>query len=151
MTETLIARITEATKAAMRARDKARLGVLRMVNAAIKQVEVDERRTLSDDDTIGVLEKMLKLRREARSQYEAAGRQDRADQEIFEIAVINEFMPDALEEAEIEAIIADALSACEATGMKDMGKVMSVLRPQLKGRADMRNVSDRVKQRLTGL
>lgn len=140
--------ITEQTKDAMRAQDKARLGVLRLVSAAIKQVEVDERRELADEDVLGVLEKMLKQRRDSKSQYEQAGRQELAAQESFEIEVISEFMPEALSEAQIDQLINDAIVSTGADSMRDMGKVMGALKAALKGRADMKSVSGKIKSRL---
>ena len=140
--------ITEQTKDAMRAQDKARLGVLRLVGAAIKQVEVDERRELADEDVLGVLEKMLKQRRDSKSQYEQADRQELAAQESFEIEVISEFMPEALSEAQIDQLINDAIVSTGAESMRDMGKVMGALKAALKGRADMKSVSGKIKSRL---
>ena len=140
--------ITEQTKNAMRAQDKARLGVLRLVGAAIKQVEVDERRELADEDVLGVLEKMLKQRRDSKSQYEQADRQELAAQESFEIEVISEFMPEALSEAQIDQLINDAIVSTGAESMRDMGKVMGALKAALKGRADMKSVSGKIKSRL---
>lgn len=140
--------IVEQTKEAMRAKDKARLGVLRLVGAAIKQIEVDERRELQDDDVLGVLEKMLKQRRESQSQYEQAGREELAAQEAFEIDVIAAYLPEALSEEELETLIANAIATTSAQSMQDMGKVMGQLKPELKGRADMREVSAKVKARL---
>ncbi len=142
-------RISEDTKAAMRAKDKARVGVFRMLGAAIKQVEVDERKSLDDDGVIGVLEKMIKQRRESHAQYSEAGRADLADQEAFELQLIAAYMPPALTDAEIDALIGAALADTGAGSMKEMGKVMGVLRPKLKGRADMGAVSAKVKQRLS--
>ena len=145
----LKATLANDTKDAMRAQDKARLGVLRLVGAAIKQVEVDERRELSDDDVLGVLEKMLKQRRESKTQYEQAGRDDLAAQESFEIELIQGYMPEALSEDEIAALIANAVETTGAASMKDMGKVMGILKPALKGRADMKAVSQLVKSALS--
>lgn len=140
--------ITEATTTAMKAREKAKVAALRMVNAEIKRVEVDERRELSDDDVLTILNRMLKQRRDALSQYQDANRQDLADQEQFEIALILEFLPAPLEASELEGIIAAAISAADAQSMKDMGKVMALLKPQVTGRADMSVVSSRVKAQL---
>ena len=146
----LKATIGQATKDAMRAKDKAQLGVLRLIGAAIKQVEVDERRELSDDDVLGVLEKMLKQRRDSKSQFEAAGREELAAQEGFEIQIIETYLPEALSDTEVDALIAGAIESTGAASMKDMGKVMGLLRPDLKGRADMKLVSDKIKAKLTG-
>jgi hypothetical protein len=142
--------IAESTKDAMRAKDRARLGVLRLVGAAIKQVEVDERRELSDDDVLGILEKMLKQRRDSKTQFEDAGRAELAAQESFEIDIIESYMPEALSDTELDALIAGAIDATGAASMKDMGKVMGLLRPDLKGRSDMKTVSAKIKARLDG-
>ena len=149
MTDNLKARISEDTKTAMRARDKARVGVMRMVNASIKQVEIDERIELEDDRVLAVLEKMIKQRREAHEHYVQARRTDLAQQEAYEIELIETYLPEALPEQEIDALIADAIGSSGAQTMKDMGKVMGALKTQLKGRADMRAVSEKVKQRLS--
>ena len=142
-------RITEAVKAAMRAGDKPRLGTLRLVTAAIKQREVDERRELSDDDIIATLSKMIKQRRESIAQYEQANRTDLVDQEKAEIAIIEEFLPQPLSDAEIDRLIDDAIAQAGATSVKDMGTGMGIIRPQVQGRADVAVVSARVKERLS--
>jgi uncharacterized protein len=142
--------IGEATKDAMRARAKERLGALRLINAEIKRVEVDTRKVLSDDDVLQILNRMLKQRQDSLQQYEAAGREDLAAVERQEIGVIREFMPAPLSEAELEAEIDAAVTASGASGPKDMGAVMNVLRPRVQGRADMGQVSARVKARLSG-
>lgn len=144
------ARLTEAMKAAMRAQQKERLAAIRLALSAIKQVEVDERRELADADVLGVLDKMVKQRRESVAQYEQAGRADLAAVEQAEIAVLQEFLPAQLSEAEIDALIATAIAETGAAGMRDMGKVMNLLRPQLAGRADMGAASNRIKARLGG-
>ena len=151
MTGSLKARILEDVKDAMRAREKARLATLRMVTAAIKQREVD-RRTASLDDAsvVAVLEKMLKQRRESASQYESAGRDDLAAAEREEIAVIERYMPQALDPAEVDAMIAAAVDEAGAATMKDMGRVMGLLKPRMQGRADMGAVSAAVRARLSG-
>ena len=151
MTGSLKARILEDVKDAMRAREKTRLATLRMVTAAIKQREVD-RRTASLDDAsvVAVLEKMLKQRRESANQYESAGRDDLATAEREEIAVIETYMPRALDPAEIEAMIAAAVEEAAAATMKDMGRVMGLLKPRMQGRADMGAVSAAVRARLSG-
>ncbi len=141
--------ITEDMKAAMRARDAARLSAIRLLLAAMKQREVDERIELSDADILGIIEKMLKQRRDSVTQYEAGGRQDLADVEKFEIGVLSEYMPQQLAEAEIAGEVAAAVAAAGAKGMQDMGKVMAVLKPKLAGRADMARVSSLVKARLS--
>lgn len=148
MSESLKARIEEDVRAAMRARDKERLAVLRMVTAAVKQREIDGRTVLDDADVLAVLDKMVKQRKDAREQFESADRRDLVEKESYEIEVIQEYMPAALDDAEIENIVAAAVQACAATSMKDMGKVMSHLRPQVQGRADMGAVSAKVKERL---
>lgn len=144
----LQARILEETKTAMKARDKSRVAALRMVNAEIKRVEVDERRALSDDDVLGVLSRMLKQRRDSLSQFEAAGREDLAAQERFEIDVVEGFMPQAMSEAQIEALVDQVVSDTGASGMQDMGRVMGAVKNAITGRADMAVVSAKVKARL---
>lgn len=144
----LRSRILEETKTAMKARDKARVGALRMISADIQRVEVDERRTLSDEDVLGVLTRMLKQRRDALAQFEGAGREDLAQQERFEIEVIEGFMPAAMSEADIEALVDRIVSETGAAGMKDMGKVMGAVKAAITGRADMAVVSAKVKARL---
>lgn len=146
----LKARLTEDMKAAMKSGDKARLGVLRLILAAIKQREVDERITLDDAQTLAVLEKMLKQRRDSVSQYEAAGRQDLAQVERAEMAVIESYLPSRLEPAEIDALIDAAIAAAGASSARDMGKVVAAVKPQVAGRADMAEVSARIKARLGG-
>jgi len=148
-TKGLKLRITEDMKAAMRAKDKQRLGVIRLILAAIKQREVDERTTLDDSQVLAVLDKMVKQRRESVAQYESAGRTELADQETYEIGVLQEYMPAALSEAEIDALIGEAIAAAGAASIKDMGKVMGELKPRLQGRADMGQVSQIIKQRLS--
>ena len=142
--------ITEEMKAAMRARDTQRLSAIRLVLAAIKQKEVDERKDLSDQDVISVVEKMIKQRRESITQYEKAARADLADVEKFELAVLQTYMPQPLSESEVEAAVAAALTESGAQGVRDMGKVMGVLKNKLAGRADMSVVSAIVKARLNG-
>jgi len=137
-------------KAAMKAGDKRRLGVVRLINAAIKQREVDERVELDDTQVLVVLDKMLKQRRDSISQYEQAGREDLAAQERFEVEVCQTYMPAALSDDEIAGLIAEAIGSTGASGMQDMGKVMARLKPQLQGRADMAAVSKQIKARLTG-
>jgi uncharacterized protein YqeY len=145
---TLKTRINEDMKTAMKARETARLGAIRLLLAAIKQKEVDERVALDDAAVLSVIDKMLKQRRDSIAQYEAANRQDLADAEKFEVAVLTGYMPQALSEAEIAAAVAEAIAASGAAGMQDMGKVMAVLKPKLAGRADMAQVSARVKAAL---
>ena len=141
-------RITEAMKAAMRAQDKPRRDAIRLIQAEIKRIEVDERIELDDARVLAVLDKMLKQRRDSIQQFEKAARQDLIDIEAAEVAVIQDFLPRALEPAEIDALVDSALRESGASEMKDMGKVMALLKPQVQGRADMGMVSQRIKARL---
>ena len=143
-------RISEATKDAMRARDKARVAALRLINADIQRVEVDTRKVLTDEDVLGILNRMVKQRQDSISQFEAAGREDLAAIERYEISVVREFMPEPLSEGDIDAAIAAAIAETGAASMKDMGALMANLRPRVQGRADMGAVSARVKARLSG-
>lgn len=140
--------LTDAMKAAMKAGDKPRLGVIRLVMAAIKQVEVDERIELDDERVLAVLDKMVKQRRESISQYSTAGRDDLVRQEEYEVSVLQDFLPEALSDDEIEQMIAKAVDETGASSIKDMGKVMGLLKPQMQGRADMGAVSGKIKARL---
>ena len=142
-------RITEDMKAAMRSGDTRQRDTIRLLQAAIKQREVDERIELDDAAVIAVIEKMLKQRRDSIAQYEAARRVDLADIEKSERSVLSAYMPQALNDAEIEALIAEAISATEAKGMQDMGKVMALLKPKLAGRADMAKVSILIKGKIS--
>ena len=142
--------ILDDVKAAMKAKDKARLGTLRLITAAIKQREVDERIELDDTQVLAILEKMIKQRRDSIKQYEDAGRQELAEQEKSEIAIIEAYMPEGLSDEEITAMIQHAITQSNAAGMQDMGKVMGLLKPQMQGRADMGKVSGLVKQKLAG-
>ncbi|CAH0532472.1 putative protein YqeY [Vibrio stylophorae] len=144
----LIERLKDEQKSAMKAKAKLRLGTLRLVLAAVKQIEVDERKTLNDDEVLAVLTKLVKQRRDSAAQYQAADRTDLADTELAEIAVIEEFMPQPLSSDEIAALVAQAVDASGATSMQEMGKVMAVLKPQIQGRADMGVVSQLVKAKL---
>ena len=146
----LSARINDDVKAAMKAKDKPRLGVLRLITAAIKQREVDERISLDDNQVLAVLEKMVKQRKDSIAQYEKAGRDELAQQEASEISIIQEYLPEQLSDDEIDALIAEAISSTGAASMKDMGKVMGMLKPKLAGRADMGAVSGKIKAQLTG-
>ncbi|MDQ7091301.1 MAG: GatB/YqeY domain-containing protein [Methylococcales bacterium] len=146
--ELLKARIKEDMKASMRAKNKDRLLVVRTILAAIKQIEVDERIELDDERTIGVLDKMLKQRRESIRQFNEGGRVDLAEVEEAEILVIQEFLPQALTASEIELLIKEAIATTAATSMKDMGKVMGQLKPKMQGRADMSLVSKEIKAAL---
>ena len=141
-------RIQDDMKAAMKGGDKARLGVIRLILAAIKQREVDERIELSEDQVLAVLDKMVKQRRDSFAQYEQAGRDDLAGQEQFEIGVIQDYLPAALGDDELADLVAEAITASGAESVKDMGKVMGVLRPKVQGRADMGAVSALVKTKL---
>ena len=136
-------------KAAMRARDAPRLAAIRLLLAAMKQKEVDERVELTDTDVISIIEKMIKQRRDSIAQYEAGNRKDLADAERFEITVLAAYMPQALSDAEIAAAIAEAVQSSGAKAMSDMGKVMALLKPKLAGRADMGRVSALVKSKLS--
>jgi uncharacterized protein YqeY len=141
--------ITEDMKTAMRAKETARLGAIRLLLAAMKQREVDERIELSDVDVVAIIEKMLKQRRDSISQYKAANRQDLVDVEEFEVTVLQTYMPQQLSEDDVVAAIAEAIAATGAAGPQDMGKVMGVVKPKLAGRADMGKVSGLIKAQLT--
>jgi uncharacterized protein YqeY len=147
-TASLKQRIQDDMKAAMKAGEKERLGVIRLILAAIKQIEVDQRIVLTEEQTLAVLDKMLKQRRDSISQYTAAGRTDLADVESAEVLIIQEYMPQALTYAEIDALVEQAIAETGAEGVAGIGKVMAVLKPQMQGRADMAQVSARVKARL---
>ncbi|MCP4637316.1 MAG: GatB/YqeY domain-containing protein [Methyloversatilis sp.] len=143
-------RISEDMKTAMRAKDSARLGAVRLLLAAIKQKEVDERVTLDDSQVTAVIDKMLKQRRDSISQYEAAGRQDLADAEKFELEVLSAYMPQQMSADEVQAAIAEVIEAVGASGPADMGKVMGPLKAKLAGRTDMTQASALVKAALSG-
>lgn len=143
-------RIQDDMKAAMRAKDKNRLGVIRLILAAIKQREVDERIELTNIQILAVLEKMIKQRRESLTQYQNAGREDLASQEAFEIELIQTYLPTPLNEAELETLIANAIAVTGAQSLRDMGKVMAIIKDQAQGRVDMTTVSIRVKARFGG-
>jgi len=147
---TLKERVQDDMKAAMRAKDAARLSAIRLLLAALKQKEVDERLQLADADVLAIIEKMVKQRRESIAQFEKAARQDLADQEKFEIGVLSAYLPQQMGEAEVAQAIAAAVSEAGASGVKDMGKVMALLKPRLAGRADMGRVSALVKTKLGG-
>ncbi|MEK0428993.1 MAG: hypothetical protein RL001_1520 [Pseudomonadota bacterium] len=142
-------KISEDMKTAMRAKDSGRLATIRLINAAIKQKEVDERIDLNDDQVLSVIEKMIKQRKDSISQFEAGGRQDLADIEKAELVVLNAYMPAQMSEAEVQAEVTSAVAAVGASGPQDMGKVMGVLKPKLAGRADMTAVSAMVKAALS--
>ena len=145
---TLKSRIQDDMKTAMKGGDKTRLGVVRLILAALKQVEVDERVELDDARIISILDKMLKQRRESASQYESAGRQDLLDQEVYEIGVLQTYLPAALTDAELEQLITEAVARSGASSMQDMGKVMALLKPQVQGRTDMGALSGKIKAKL---
>lgn len=142
-------KITEDMKAAMRSGDIKRRDTIRLLQAAIKQREVDERIVLDDDAIVAVIEKMLKQRKDSIAQYEAAQRIDLADKEKEEVSILTDYMPQALSDAEIAVLLNEAIAASNAQGMQDMGKVMSLLKPQLAGRADMGKVSSLIKEKLS--
>jgi len=150
MSESLKQRLQQDMKAAMRARQRERLGTIRLINAAIKQREVDERIELNDAQVIEVLGKMVKQRRDSLEQYLKADRQDLADVEKAELALLDEYLPPALSADELNAIIADVITATGAESPRDIGKVMAQLKPRIQGRADMGEVSARVKAQLSG-
>ena len=143
-------RITEDMKNALRAKETARLGAIRLLLAAMKQREVDERIELTDADIVAIIDKMLKQRRDSIAQYEKGGRQDLADAEKFEMAVLQAYLPAALSQDEIAAAVAEAIAAVGAAGPQDMGKLMAVLKPKLAGKADLSAVSQLVKAKLAG-
>ena len=145
---TLKTQIQDDVKDAMRARDKERIGALRLLSAAIKQIEVDTREDLDDAGVLAVLDKMSKQRRESLEQYEKAGREDLAAKERFELEVIATYLPEPLSSDEIEALVDEAIASTGAAGMQDMGKVMGQLKPQVQGRADMKALSGLVRERL---
>jgi len=149
MSSSLKDSLTEAMKDAMRAKDKKRLGVIRLALAAFKQIEVDERTELDKTRSLATLDKMVKQRRDSISQFEAADRNDLADIEKYEITVLQEFLPQALSSEEINAIISSALADTGAQSMADMGKVMGIVKPQVQGRADVGAVSKMIKDQLS--
>jgi uncharacterized protein YqeY len=143
-------RITDDMKAAMRAGEKDRLGVIRMITSAIKQREVDERIVLDDTQVLSVLEKMIKQRKESLTQFQAGNRQDLVDKESAEITLLQTYMPPRLSDGEVDALIAEAIAATGASGIKDMGKVMGVIKAKAQGRADMAAVGAKIKAKLGG-
>ncbi|TMH63185.1 MAG: GatB/YqeY domain-containing protein [Betaproteobacteria bacterium] len=147
---TLKATITEDMKAAMRAREAARLSTIRLLLAAIKQKEVDERIEVSDADVVGIIDKMIKQRRESITHFDAGGRPELAAAERAEIELLQTYLPQPLSAAEVEALIAEAIANAGASGPSAMGKVMAALKPRLAGRADMGQVADRVRSKLAG-
>lgn len=149
MADSLKAQITSDMKDAMRAKDKDRLGTIRLIQAAIKQREVDERIELDDEQVLVVLDKMVKQRRDSITQYRDAGRDELAAKEEAELEIIQHYLPEALSDDEIDNLIAEAIASSAAESMKDMGKVMGLLKPKVQGRADMGAVSARIKARLS--
>lgn len=147
-TSAIKSNITTAMKEAMRARDKERLSAIRLMLAEFKRIEVDERIDLDDARVLAVLDKMLKQRRDSISQYQAAGRDDLAAIELAEVSVIEEFLPEALTESEIAELVKQAIQESGAESVRDMGKVMAILKPKLQGRADVASVSQQVKKEL---
>jgi uncharacterized protein YqeY len=147
---TLKAKLTEDMKTAMKAGEKDRLGVIRLINAAIKQKEVDERVEMTDPLVLAVIEKMVKQRKESISQYEAAGREDLASVERYELGILDTYLPAKMDEASVQAAIDAAVAETGAAGPADMGKLMAVLKPRLAGQADMSLVSQLVKKKLAG-
>ncbi len=148
MSDTLKAQITAAMKDAMRAKEKERLGAIRLIQAEIKRIEVDERIDVDDARVLAILDKMVKQRRDSINQYQDAGRQELADKEQAEIDVIQEFLPEALSDDELSTMIEAAIAESGAESMRDMGKVMAVLKPKIQGRADVGAVSGLVKAKL---
>ena len=146
----LVATIKAEMKAAMKARDKPRLGTIRLIQAEFKRIEVDERIDIDDARALTILDKMVKQRRDSATQYRDANREELAAQEDLEVAVIQEFLPEQLGEADIAQAIDEALAAIDATGMAAMGPLMAVLKPKMQGRADMGEVSKLVKAKLNG-
>ena len=142
--------LNEDMKSAMKAREAEKLGAIRLLLAAVKQREVDERITLDDAGVIGVVEKMIKQRKDSISQFEKGARQDLADKEKFEISILEAYLPQQFSQAEIDAVIAEAVDTCGAKSAADMGKIMGILKPKLAGRADMGKVSALVKAKLAG-
>ena len=147
--QVLKARITSAMKTAMKAREKQRLSAIRLILSELKRIEVDERIDIDDARVLVVLDKMCKQRRDSTEQYQAAGRNELADVEIFEISVIQDFLPAQLSTEELDVMISAAIEQTGAESMKDMGKVMGILKPQLQGRADMGEVSKQIKSSLS--
>lgn len=144
-------RITEDMKTALRAQDKARLSTIRLILAAVKQKEIDERILLTDPQVIGVLESMMKQRKESIAQYSQAARQDLVDKETLELSVIQNYLPEPLSETALDKIIQDVIAETKATTVREMGKVMAALKPKIQGRADMGTASARVKALLQGI
>jgi len=142
-------KINDSIKDAMRAKEKERLQTLRLITSTIKQIEVDERVEVDEERLLTILDKMVKQRRDALSQFESAGRQDLADIETAEIIIIQEFMPEQLSDSEIDDMITQAIAETGASSMKEMGKVMGIIRPKAQGRADMGQLSGKIKSQLS--
>ena len=149
MPESIYQRVTAEVKLAMKARDKPRLGALRLIMADFKRIEVDERIELDDERVLVILDKMTKQRKDSLKQFEDAGREDLANQEALEIAVIAEFLPDQLSDDEVSGLVKAAIAETGAASMQDMGKVMAIVKPQVQGKADMGAVSGLVKAQLS--
>ena len=149
MSESILGRVADQVKVAMKARDKERVAALRLMMAEFKRVEVDERIELDDARALVVLDKMIKQRNDSKEQFKKAGRSDLEEKEAFELAIIAEFLPEQLSEAEIADLVAAAISESGASGMREMGKVMGILKPKLQGKADMAKVSALVKSELS--
>jgi uncharacterized protein YqeY len=141
-------RIQDEMKAAMKSGNKRKLGTIRLILAAIKQIEVDSRSEVDDAQVLAILDKMVKQRRDSIEQYEKAGRAELAEQEAFEIEVLKEYLPQALSDDEIAAMVTEAIASCSAESIRDMGKVMGQLKPKMQGRADMGAVGALIKQQL---
>jgi len=140
--------IQEHMKQAMKAKDPKRLGIIRLIMAAIKQVEIDSQKKLDDTDVLAILNKMMKQRRDAKEQYEKANREDLATQEAFEISVIKAYLPEQLSAEALHSLIEECIKTAGASGPQDMGKVMGLIKPKVQGRADMRQVSEQIKKML---
>jgi uncharacterized protein len=149
MSEPIYQRVSAEVKVAMKARDKARLGALRLIMADFKRIEVDERIELDDERVLVILDKMTKQRKDSQQQFEDAGREDLAQQEALEIAVIAEFLPEQLSDDEVSDLVKAAIAETGAASMQDMGKVMAIVKPQVQGKADMGSVSGLVKAQLS--
>lgn len=142
-------KIKDQVKAAMKAKEMTRLGVLRQITAAIKQVEIDTREELDENGVLSLLEKMKKQRLDSIAQFNSASRADLAEKEISELAIVEEFLPEPLDQSELDKIIAEAISSVQAQKVSDMGKVMAVIKPQILGRASMKDVGDKIKSQLS--
>ena len=150
MSMSLKAQVNEDMKAALRGGEKLRLGTIRMLMAAVQQREIDDRRAMTDSDVLQIVEKLIKQRREAAAQFGSAGRSDLETKELEEARILAAYLPAQLNEAEIGALLEEAIQSTGAAGMKDMGKVMNALRPKVQGRADMSQIGNLVKARLAG-